>query len=314
MENLAERSTLPSGDRMASVSRVGVLVASRGRPASLAALLASLRSQHVRADQVVVVVTEPSDLPSNLDSSSTVAYSRPGSAIQRNVGLDILDNETDLVVILDDDVLLDPQYIAIMRDAFASNESLVGATGYVLRDGAAEKQEISVVDANAMLQSNAIRAGKTCLTNVGQLFGCNMVVRYRPGAATRFDESMPLYAWLEDVDFSVRLGRLGLLAHVWDAKCVHRGALSGGRVAHVRMGYTQVANPVYLRRKGTLPGGRAAYIEKLARTVPVNLTLALSPHQGRWRRLRLKGNLLAYGDWATGNLRPSGVLSVRDAR
>ena len=36
-------------------------------------------------------------------------------------------------------------------------------------------------------------------------YGCNMVVRYSTARKVRFDETLPLYAWLEDRDYSHRV-------------------------------------------------------------------------------------------------------------
>ena len=82
--------------------------------------------------------------------------------------------------------------------------------------------------------------------------------------------------------------RVGRLAHVDDCVIVHRGAASGGRQAHVRFGYSQVMNPVYLARKGSFPVWLAA--EQIFRPVAKNVARSVMGSTTAWRRERLRGN------------------------
>ena len=68
-----------------------------------------------------------------------------------------------------------------------------------------------------------------------------------------FDEQLPLYGWLEDVDFSRRVAGYGRVVKVSAARGVHLG-VKAARQRGVQLGYSQVANPVYLMRKGTYAG------------------------------------------------------------
>ena len=68
----------------------------------------------------------------------------------------------------------------------------------------------------------------------------------------RFDETLPLYGWYEDWDFSRQLAFFGSIVHISNACGVHLSTKIG-RITGVRMGYAQVANPIYLARKGTFP-------------------------------------------------------------
>ena len=80
----------------------------------------------------------------------------------------------------------------------------------------------------------------------------------RPFSSMRlaFDEQLPLYGWLEDVDFSRSIARYGRSVRVEGARGVHLGVKSG-RQPGLRLGYSQVANPAYLIRKGTMSKARA---------------------------------------------------------
>ena len=78
--------------------------------------------------------------------------------------------------------------------------------------------------------------------------------------------------------------------------CVERCAacisgIKAGRVSGKRFGYSQVVNPVYLIRKGTIP--RASRCRLMARNLAANLVRSLRPEPYIDRRGRLRGNVLA---------------------
>jgi hypothetical protein len=88
--------------------------------------------------------------------------------------------------------------------------------------------------------------------------------------------------------------RRGQLARVDDCVIVHRGAASGGRQAHRRLGYSQMMNPIYLCRKGSFPLWLAAW--EIFRPVAKNVVYAAGGSSKQWRRERLGGNLTAAAD------------------
>lgn len=83
------------------------------------------------------------------------------------------------------------------------------------------------------------------------LYGCYFGDRMSAAPELRFDNWLPLYSWLEDLDFSRRLLRIGCLARVDDAVIGHRGVKSRGRTQHARFGYSRMMNPLYLHRVGS---------------------------------------------------------------
>ena len=73
-----------------------------------------------------------------------------------------------------------------------------------------------------------------------------------PSATLRFDEGLPLYGWQEDIDFAARVARQGgALARTDAFAGVHCGVKTA-RSRGLPIGYSQVANPLYLVRKGTM--------------------------------------------------------------
>ena len=123
----------------------------------------------------------------------------------------------------------------------------------------------------------------------------------------RFDERLPLYAWSEDMDFTHRIGRHGCIVKLHGARGVHLGVKSG-RSSGRRLGYSQVANPLYLRAKGSYTWRRA--LGSVGRNVAANVARALWSEPWVDRRGRLVGNLLGFVDLARGRLDPERVLEV----
>jgi GT2 family glycosyltransferase len=139
------------------------------------------------------------------------------------------------------------------------------------------------------------------------LYGCNLTVRLAAAEGIRFDEALPLYGWQEDVDFSYQLGRKGLLVHTNKLAGVHLGA-KGGRTSGRRLGYSQIANPVYLLRKRTIP--RRLAWRLMLRNLAANLVRSVWPEPYVDRAGRLRGNLAALADLAAGSLHPERILEL----
>ncbi|WP_428378250.1 glycosyltransferase family 2 protein [Lichenicoccus sp.] len=138
-------------------------------------------------------------------------------------------------------------------------------------------------------------------------YGCNMALRLEPliRHRLRFDERLPLYAWFEDVDLTRRLGRHGRIVKLPSARGVHLG-IKLGRTSGTRLGYSQVANPIYLARKGVYPWFRV--LRDLSRHLLVNCVKSIRPERYIDRRGRLRGNARALRDLLRGRLRPERIL------
>lgn len=140
-------------------------------------------------------------------------------------------------------------------------------------------------------------------------YGCNMVFRLAPvrDHQLAFDEALPMYGWQEDIDFSRQLAPWGRIVRAEGLAGVHLGA-KRGRTSGVRFGYSQVANPVYLMRKGTVSlsfGGKT-----MLKNVAANLLRAFQPEPHVDRSGRLKGNALAAWDFVRGALHPGRICDI----
>ena len=98
-------------------------------------------------------------------------------------------------------------------------------------------------------------------------------------------------------------------AAAWSALTTFRGVhlgLKTGRVSGRRFGYSQVVNPIYLIRKGSVPALRAA--AACHATSPPTLFRSLRPEPHVDRRGRLRGNLLGPCHVLSGRIEPEHAL------
>jgi len=113
------------------------------------------------------------------------------------------------------------------------------------------------------------------------------------------------YSWLEDLDFSRRVGRLGRLVNVSGAQLVHLGS-PAARVSGRVMGFTQVAVPYYLwRRKGVIPFGELV-TKFWLKSMASNLVKGMKQRRDSPIdfRGRVVGNLIALKDISLGRVQP----------
>jgi GT2 family glycosyltransferase len=286
--------------------RLAIGIATRGRPSILAETLAEIYMQTRQPDRIVVAYADPSDvndLPNQFPEISFL-LSQPGLTRQRNTVLKEVSDE-DVVVFLDDDFFMKKNYLAIMEQVFLLRPDVVVATGKLLADGI-NGPGLTVAEARSIIAAPVAPQEKRTLSSAFNAYGCNMSLRLAPirSHQLRFDENLPLYGWYEDVDFSRQLARYGAVVRVENAYGVHLGAKSG-RQSGVRLGYSQVANPVYLARKRSVPW-RFAIASMMSRSLK-NLVKSTNPEPFVDRRGRLQGNLRAWRELLSGTISPTRI-------
>ncbi|MBU8538705.1 glycosyltransferase family 2 protein [Falsiroseomonas tokyonensis] len=289
--------------------RLAIGIATRGRAVILGEVLDELRRQTRAPDRVLVChVTEEdiAGLPARFPQVQFMA-SPAGLPRQRNAILDAV-GDCDAVLFLDDDFLPMPDYLAVTERVLMAHPDCVVTTGTVIADGA-KGPGLSVAEGRALLAADVPPEDALAVTPHFNGYGCNMAFRLAPlrTHGIRVDESLPLYGWYEDIDVTRALGRHGSILRLAGARGVHLGAKSG-RVSGLRLGYSQVANPVYLARKGTFPWSHA--IPSAARHTAMNAlrSLAPEPHVDRFGRFR--GNLIALTDLLRGRAHPARILEL----
>ncbi|MBT9550787.1 MAG: hypothetical protein IV088_08070 [Hydrogenophaga sp.] len=289
---------------------VGVIIASLGRPDSVGVLLDRLAGQTQWPSQVILSMESPADAPPAKDYPFEVEhlFGPRGSCVQRNRGLDRLRPDNGAVVFYDDDFIPSRFAIAGIARFFARHPDVAGAHGLVLADGI-NGPGIAPEDARRIVDT-ADTAGDTeataILARTHGLYGCNMAYRVSVIAGVRFDENLPLYAWLEDLDFGGRVA--GPLVHTDAFQGVHCGEKRGREKSGRRLGYSQVCNPVYLLRKATLPRQIAVWM--ILRNLLANHARLFRPEPWIDRQGRAAGNWLAIRDVLRGRVDPRRILEL----
>ncbi len=294
----------------ATPSNIVVGIATSGRREALRETLIQLDRQDLRPQRILICPSADDDVDWEHAASLTIAAERidgpRGLTAQRNAILDAA-GAPDLIVFFDDDYLPADSFLAETERLFRQNPDIIAATGHVLADSV-HGPGIELDEALAVLAGDR-PPRETRIWPVENTYGCNMAFRVATIRQTgaRFDEKLPLYGWQEDVDFCALLAAKGRIVHATALRGVHR-AVKRGRTSGVRFGYSQVANTVYLARKGTMRPARAWRLS--APPVIANVVCSLLPQSLIDRRGRLKGNLLALWDLARGRLDPQRILSL----
>jgi glycosyltransferase involved in cell wall biosynthesis len=287
--------------------RIHAVIATTGRPEIVKRVVTRLAAQTRAPDGVLVVGASPEDI-AGLEGTTDILetlVSRRGLCRQRNAALDHLGDSTDVVAFFDDDFVPADDFLAQLEALLSAQPDVVGATGILVADGA-QGQPIGFDDAADRLD----RLGERPATNKSDcpsLYGCNMAFRLSAAAGLRFDEKLPLYGWQEDVDFTHQLSWRGRLVRTSELTGVHMGARSG-KTSGKRLGYSQIANIVYLWRKGTMVRWLGERL--LFQNIVSNVVRSLWPEHDIDRRGRLIGNLLAIRDLLTGRIDPERIEAM----
>jgi GT2 family glycosyltransferase len=291
--------------------KIAIGIATRGRAAILCETLREVRRQFRQPDRLFICHTVPDDIAGAAAVAPEAEFiaSPPGLPRQRNAIIAAAAAEgCDVVLFLDDDFLPAPEYLAVTEAVLAQHADCVVTTGTVLADGA-KGPGIAPEEGRIRLAHDQRPQDALAVAAHFNGYGCNMAIRLGPALehGLRFDEALPLYAWYEDIDFTRALGRHGRILRLAGARGVHLG-VKAARTPGVRLGYSQVVNPVYLARKGTFPWSHA--IPSAARHTAMNLARSAfpEPEVDRWGRFR--GNMIGLWDLLRGRAAPARILSL----
>jgi GT2 family glycosyltransferase len=283
-------------------------IATAGRREQVRLTLAQLAGQWLLPQRVVVCPAGADDFDEtnvpDMGCPVEVVHGPRGLTAQRNTIIKAC-ADVDLVIFLDDDFYPAPDYVQQVAALFAAHPEIVVATNHPVRDGATGP---GIAHADAVALINALRPepGAAQVRDTYGGYGCNMTVRLQPVRehGVWFDVNLPLYGWLEDIDFSRRMAAHGRVARCSALRGVHL-ATKRGRSSGLRLGYSQIANPLYLIGKGSM--SRRYGWRHMAKNFAKNLLRWVWPEPWVDRRGRLRGNLIALGDWLHRRLDPRRV-------
>jgi GT2 family glycosyltransferase len=291
--------------------KIAVAFATSNRRDILTRTILSISKQTRLPDEIFISPAKPEDVDVDGIAGSavgvTVLAGPLGLPAQRNTVLSAAE-DADLVVFFDDDFIPSSDFLERTEMLFEKIPSVVVATGTVIADGIlgpglsfSEGEDLVATARPAITHE---------IVDVHNAYGCNMIIRMAPVREhqVRFDENLPLYGWWEDVDFSRQMTRYGRVVRSSAMKGVHLGFKRSGRTPGRSLGYSQVANRIYLVRKGTVSRGHAW--NGIMRNFLANLAHVAKPEPWVDRRGRLAGNMIAFRDLASGTIEPAKVLQL----
>lgn len=312
---------------MAGDAGLSVVIATKDRRADLLACLRSLARQTRPPGEIIIV--DATGAPQG-DEAATyqaaagaarVRYARarrPGAASQRNQALDMLGRETRHVLLLDDDVVLEPDYCAVLIGALEADPQLVAVNGWIVNPSAAPFEPrlrwlLRLFLIYGQKPGHILPSGFNTPLWVGApgapfvtetLEGGNACIRADALRGLRFDpayERFSGYAYAEDIDLTYALGRGKRMIVEPRARMTHNTA-QAGRTNDVRLGLAQAVNRARLVQKhlGRDPYHLACYLWAMIGVVLLNAAMVA---RGR-SPLRLAGNIagigIALAEWPSG--------------
>lgn len=204
-----------------------IVLATRNRLTSVLTFLDSISCQTTLPDQLIIVDSSDKKLTDELlfkqkfvtkvftQTELIYKHTNPGLTYQRNVGVSLASAE--IIHFLDDDTVLDVDYLEQMNKIFIEHPEYVGGMGSVKgivpkqfgfhrllrrffllqRDHASGRFTASGMPTHAY--------GTSTFKTVQVLGGCCMSYRLSVFKKHRFDEELSRYSYMEDCDFSRRV-------------------------------------------------------------------------------------------------------------
>ncbi len=208
----------------------GIMICTCNRAQDLITTLSSIAKQTEQPNEIIIV--DSSDTPVQNYEAFTKMFNEDNfkqtklmyqhtktksSTFQRNVGIKIA--STDILHFLDDDVILQSNYLAEMNKVFHEYPTYAGGMGSVTNIPKKRNDAFRFLRRTFLLQriyssGNFTLSGqpthsygqKKFLT-VEALGGCCMAYRAKVLKKHTFDEKLTRYAYMEDCDLSYRVSR-----------------------------------------------------------------------------------------------------------
>jgi len=226
---------------------ISVVICTKDRPRELERCVASVLGQTRPPSDLVVVDASARPDAGWVDAVHralprcrvSLLFARPGLPAQRNVGTRAAVGS--VVVFLDDDVVLEPEYLAEIGRVYADDTTgrIGGVGGAQVPDPTPREGRVRRLAARLFLLEGygrgiVKRSGSpeyvlspTTPMEVEFLSGCNMSYRRDVLQEYAFDERLSGYALGEDLQFSYRVSRRWRLLVTPRARLAHRHASNG---------------------------------------------------------------------------------------
>ena len=218
---------------------ISVIICTKNRTTALGNLLDSLNRQDRVPDEVVIVDGSDSHDTEEMVGRKKehllfgVVYQRtaPGLTRQRNIGVDL--SYGNYLFFFDDDVLLEREFLETVLDTFKEfkDANVGGVMGRIINVPQSPKAWDVFFKKLFFLSDfgrGRLKPSGLPSINIGDKVtfveslsgGCTAYLK-EVFNSFRFDENLKGYAYLEDVDFSYRVGKLYRLLYQPDARLSH---------------------------------------------------------------------------------------------
>lgn len=254
-------------------NRISIVVATKDRADDLRRFLESLRRQAAPPDEIVVVDAsqEPVEPVVREFPDLAIRHLRhwpPSASAQRNAGIRACDPASTLIGFADDDTTFEPDAFKHMRAFWETAEPDVLGAAFNIRNspsrGSSFLKHSRLADQLGLYSPRPGSVSRSGWHTVSGEIAKTQFVDWVPSGASlfrrevfgaiAFDEAFESYSYLEDLDLSYTVSRLGRLAIAADAGFFHFPS-PGGRVSARRFGRFEVRNRLYFVRKHGLSVG-----------------------------------------------------------
>jgi len=284
-------------------------------------MLESLAKQSRLPDQVIVIDEGESreDLASHFPqlTLSVLGFPEGSTSAKRNRGTQAAGSDITLIGFMDDDVVLEPGALEAMLSFWETAPAdLGGASFNWVNHPPLFASQLKSLRITSCLGLYASERGAVLRSGFHTLIGYvpeTKCVRWLPAGAAvyprhvleehPFDEWFEGYGYLEDLDFSYRIGKKYRLAVVAAARFCHYPA-EAGRPNPFLFGKKEVVNRLYFVRKHQELSSSLCCLALLFRSI-ISLFLAVSKLESTYLK-RLAGNLAGLLLVLRGGLRPVG--------
>lgn len=250
--------------------KLSLVIATKDRPADLRCLLESVQVQTVKASEILIVDggSEPVDSMVREFPGLPLRYLRhlPAStAAQRNVGIRASDPSATLLGFADDDTTFESMAFERMLNFWDTAEPDVLGAAFNIRNyprrGSSLLKRGRLAEWLGLYSPRPGSVSRSGWQTVSGEFEKTQYVEWLPSTAVIFrrqvlmanpvDEVFESYSYLEDLDLSYSISRIGRLAVVADAGFSHFPSQQS-RISARQFGRDEVLNRIYFVKKHKL--------------------------------------------------------------
>lgn len=260
---------------MNKTPKISVVVPTKNRFHDIIKCIESIEVQTLLPDEIVIVDSSvTTELKSNLDDllHDKIAFKYIHALLSltqaRNVG--IKESTGDIIIFLDDDVILNKDYIKEIMHIFNNDleKKVGGVTGNIMENNEIQNRSFKRLIGSKIMNllptifflfkysdgkfqpsgwPTFVRSDK--IAEIECLSGANMAFRREIFDELKFDENLHGYSFMEDDDISYRVSQKYQNVYTPFAKLIHNASPAARDKDYARMMMMMIENHYYLFKK-----------------------------------------------------------------